>query len=118
MKMDAKFDDDMDMMEGMHEHMEHHKDKECKVMTMEEVGEELSKDFEDEIRDSKKYLHMAKIADKAGDYEDCHYLTEMAKDEFTHAYFIHSFMEEHGICIHEEHEKEFECLSETMKKFF
>lgn len=110
MKMDSKFEDEMmdEMLEG--------KGKKC--MTMEDVSEQLSKDFADEIADSRKYLHMAKVAEKADDYEDCHYLTEMAKDEYTHAYFIHSFMEEHDICIPEEQEKDFECLKETMKGFF
>lgn len=115
MKMDSKFEDDM-MGETL-EH-KHKKYKSSEIMSMEDVGEQLSKDFVDEIADSKKYFHMAKIAEKADDYEDCHYLTEMAKDEYTHAYFIHSFMMEHGICIPAEQKEEFECLTDTMKDFF
>lgn len=119
--MDERFEDDMEMhQKEHHEYMGHTdgKDKKCKMMTMEDVANELAGDFADEISDCKKYMHMAKVADKAGDYDDCHYLTEMSKDEYTHAYFIHSFMIEHDMCISEEHEKEFECLKETMKDFF
>lgn len=110
MKMDSKFEGEMmdEAFDG----------KKNKAMTMEDVAEQLSEDFAEEIADSKKYLHMAKVAEKADDYEDCHYLTEMAKDEYTHAYFIHSFMEEHDLDISEEQEKEFECLKDTMKGFF
>lgn len=114
MKMDSKFEDEMiDGMHGMYE-----EDKEGKMMTMEDVAEQLMENFADEIADSKEYFHMAKIADKFGDLEDCHYLTEMAKDEYTHAYFIHSFMMEHDMCIPEDHEKEFECLTNMMKDLF
>lgn len=113
MKMDSKFEDEM-----MDEVLESKENKMCKVMTMEDVVEQLTKDFTDEIADSKKYLHMAKVVEKADDYEDCHYLTEMAKDEYTHAYFIHNFMVERNIHIPEEQEEEFECLKETMKGFF
>lgn len=121
MKMDERFEDDMEMYQK--EHREHtgdidDKDKKHKMMTMEDVANELADDFADEISDCKKYMHMAKVADKSGDYDDCHYLTEMSKDEYTHAYFIHNFMVEHGICIPEEQEKDFECLKEKMKEFF
>lgn len=113
MKMDSKFEDDMAV-----DSVVKHREKKHKLMTMEDVANELSGDFEDEISDSKKYYHMAKIADRAGDDEDCHYLTEMAKDEYTHAYFIHNFMKEHDIHIPEEQEKAFEELTDMMKEFF
>lgn len=113
--MDSKFEDEM-----MDEASVKGKSKETfhNIMTMENVAETLAGDFADEISDSKKYLHMAKIADKAGNHEDCHYLTEMAKDEYTHAYFIHSFMVEHHMDVPKEQAEEFECLKETMKEFF
>lgn len=114
MKMDGKFMEDFAEDEGM----EVAAGKEHKSMTMEDVAHELKKGFADEIADSKKYHHMAKIAEKAHCEEDCHYLMEMAKDEYTHAYFIHNFMKEHDIHIPEEHEEEFEHLTEEMKGFF
>lgn len=116
MKMEFKekhtMDEDemMDMASDKHHH--------SKTMTMEDVAEQLQADFIDEIEDSKKYFHMSKIAYKAHCEEDCHYLTEMAKDEYTHAYFIHEFMKEHDMHISEEHEEAFEKLSERMKEFF
>lgn len=121
MKMDAKFNDDMDMeMDMEHKGMKDKgsKDKEHKYMTMDDVGKELAKDFEDEISDSKKYMYMAKIAEKAKDYNDHHYLMEMAKDEYTHAYFIHDFMVDHNIDIPEEQEEEFNKLRDMMKSLF
>ena len=91
---------------------------EKRMMTMEDVSECLEKDFGEEISDSKKYLCMAKIADNAGDYHDCHYLTEMAKDEYTHAYFIHDFMKRHDISIPEHLSKCYRELEEEMAQFF
>lgn len=88
------------------------------MMTMHDVSECLQKDFSEEIADAKKYLCMAKIADNAGDEHDCHYLLEMAKDEYTHACFIHEFMERHNVCIHEEHERCYCELKEEMAEFF
>lgn len=112
MKMDTKFDEDMEMDE-MHKH-----DKKDWVMTPDDVAKELSKDFADEISDSKKYHRMAKVMEKAGDHDDCHYLTEMAKDEYTHAYFIYNFMVDHDMHIPEEQEKDFKELKEKMGKYF
>ena len=92
---------------------EHHK-----MMTMADVSERLQENFADEIADAKEYLRMAKIADHADDHHDCHYLLEMAKDEYTHAVFIHDFMERHGIHIPEEQEEHFCELKEKMAEFF
>lgn len=112
MKMDTKFEEDMEMEDVMH----HGKSK--RLMTMEDVSEELKKDFTEEIADSKKYLCMSKIAENANCEETCCYLLEMAKDEYTHAYFIHDFMCEHDMHIPEEDKREFEKLKEKMKEFF
>lgn len=123
MKMDANFEDEIELEHG-HETVHTHsiygkgKDKKHKLMTMEDVAKQLSDNLSDEISDSRSYLCMANIAERANDYDDCHYLTEMAKDEYTHAYFIYKFMKEHDICIPEDQEKDFECLRETMKDFF
>lgn len=92
--------------------------KERKMMSMGDVAEALQNDFAEEIADSKKYLCMAKIADHADDHHDCHYLLEMAKDEYTHAAFIHDFMKRHDMCIPEEQEASFNELKETMAEFF
>lgn len=92
--------------------------KEHKMMTMSDVSKCLQKDFAEEMADAKKYLCMAKIADRADDHHDCHYLLEMAKDEYTHAMFIHDFMERHDLHIPEEHEECFHKLKEEMAEFF
>lgn len=113
MKIDDKFDEDMEVEEYVGG-----SGKKNKVMTMEDVVRDLKKDFAEEIADSKKYFCMSKTAEQAGRDEDSHYLLEMSKDEYTHAYFIHKFMEENDIHIPEEQMKEFEHLKEKMKKFF
>lgn len=114
--MDKKFEDDMDM--EVEEVFEGSDKKHHKFMSMDDVVRELRKDFPEEIADSKKYLCMAKVAEKAHNEDDCHYLLEMAKDEYTHAYFIHSFMEEHDIQVPEEQEEEFMRLKDKMREFF
>lgn len=99
-----------------HEHKEH---KRHKLMKLEDVIEQLQEDFAEEIADSKKYLCMAKAVERAGHSEEaCYYLTEMAKDEYTHANFIHSVMVKHDIELPEEQVKEYEELEEKMKEFF
>lgn len=89
-----------------------------KMMSMEDVSECLQKDFSEEIEDSKKYLCMAKIAESAGDYHDCHYLLEMAKDEYTHACFIRDFMLRHDMHISDVQECCYKKLEERMSEFF
>lgn len=89
-----------------------------KMLTMEDVSKHLQKEFPEELAGAKKYLCAAKIADNASDHHDCHYLLEMAKDEFTHAVFIHDFMERHGMSIPEVQEKCFVELKAEMAEFF
>lgn len=93
-------------------------DRHHKAMTMDDVSKELEDDFEDEIHDSKKYMHMSRVAEKHGDYEESYYLLEMSKDEFTHAEFIHDYLEEHDIDIPEELEEKYKKLEEEMAEFF
>lgn len=113
-----KMPDDELMDEAAHATHTAGKGKEHKLMTMADVSERLQENFADEIADAKEYLCMARIADHASDEHDCHYLLEMAKDELTHAMFIHDFMERHGIDIPEEQEECFGKLKEEMAEFF
>lgn len=110
MKMEDELMDDASL--------HHHKEGKHKMMTMSDVSECLQEDFSEEIADAKKYLCMAKIADSADDEHDCHYLLEMAKDEYTHAAFIYDFMERHDLCIPEEHKECYDKLKEEMAEFF
>lgn len=111
MKLDDRIDDDMldDKTEGKKGH---------KIMTMEDVAHELHKDFEGELSDCKRYMCMSRVADDAGAHHDSHYLLEMAKDEYTHACYIHDFLEKHDIDIPEAQEEEYKKLSEKMREFF
>lgn len=114
-KGDESLFDDKEVESTAHKVYGHKKEK---MMTMEDVSECLQKDFSEEIADAKKYLCMSKIAHNADDHHDCHYLLEMAKDEYTHACFIHEFMERHGLCIPEEHERCYKELEKEMAEFF
>lgn len=93
-------------------------DDKHKILTMDDVADNLEADFMDEISDSKKYMCMAKVADSAGNHHDCHYLLEMAKDEYTHARFIRGFMVEHNISIPEDQDKCYHKIEEEISKFF
>lgn len=92
--------------------------KDKKTMTMSDVADDLMEDFADEIADSKKYMRMAHVAESAKAYRDSHYLTEMAKDEYTHATYIRSFLKDHGIEIPEDQDEKYIDLREDMSKFF
>lgn len=113
MRMDDTVDD---MLDEIAYKGKRGKDK--KVMTMEDVVEELLEDFSDEIEDSKKYMHMAHVAESAQDHRDSHYLLEMAKDEYTHATYIRSFLKDHRIEVPGEQEEHYIRLREEMGKFF
>lgn len=49
----------------------------------------LSTHLKEEIKDAETYISMAKTAKDAGDSHMCKYLMAMAKDEYSHAKFIH-----------------------------
>lgn len=120
MKLDGNMDDDMMDDESMHKCNDavERKHSDCNMMTMKDVACGLSNDFGDEIADSKKYLRMAKIAEDARLYSDSHYLLEMARDEYTHARFIHRFMDKYGMCIPEDLEERYKWLEDEISKFF
>lgn len=107
-----------DMLDDMTAAKDWKKDDKHKITSMDDVTEELENDFADEIHDSKKYMRMSRVAEKHGDYDDSYYLLEMSKDEFTHAKFIHEYLEEHDIEIPEELEEKYEKLEEEMSEFF
>lgn len=88
------------------------------MYTMDDVAKELEKDFGEEIDDAKRYMCMAKVAKKSGDEETAHYLSEIAKDEYTHARYIKGYMEDHDMDIPEEHTKAYSTLKEKMARFF
>lgn len=89
-----------------------------KMLTMGDVSKHLANNFGEEIEDANKYLCMAKIADSADDDRDCHYLLEIAKDEFTHAWFIYDFMERHDMPMPEDLKEKYHKLEKEMSEFF
>lgn len=105
MKMDKAFYEDMSTEEKH------------KFTSMDDVITSLQCDLINEIADSHKYCQMAEAA-KENDSDAYKYFTEMAKDEYTHAYFIHNYLIEHDVFIPEEREVAFKELKEKMKSYF
>ena len=88
------------------------------MMTLEDITKKLHEDFPDEISDANTYLSMAECAYQMEHQELAHYLCEMAKDEFSHATFIHEYLKKTGIPIDEEDAMEWSKLEERFRKKF
>lgn len=73
-----------------------------KTMTIEDISKQLHEDFSDEIHDTNKYMDMAECAKQLGHDETAYYLSEIAKDEYSHACYIYMYLKEHGIAIDKE----------------
>lgn len=83
-----------------------------------DLGEHLSGHLKSEIEGFNGYMDMAEIADKKGDSELCEYLMQMAEDEYTHAYFIYKYMEEHCCTITSECREKYDCMCSRRMRFF
>lgn len=99
------------------DHEEKHHTKH-KMMTLYDITDKLYENFPDEINDANHYMDMAKSAHNMGHEELAHYLSEMAKDEYTHAMFIHHHLKESGIEMPEEWHKEWEELENRFRGYF
>lgn len=88
------------------------------MMSLSEITDKLYEQFPDEINDANHYMDMAKSAYDMGHEELAQYLCEIAKEEFTHAMFIHHHMKESGVEIPEEWNKEWEELENRFRKYF
>lgn len=92
--------------------------------TVKNVKENMQKKvverFHAEIADSKMYLEAATaMEDRDGtDANIVAGLYEMAKDEYSHAYFLKKYLDEHDIDIPEACEKNFKDLEVQIKKVF
>jgi ferritin len=88
------------------------------LMTMADITNKLHEEFEDEIEGANNYLSMAISAYEMEHLTLAEYLSAIAKDEFSHATFIHNFLEKSGVAISEEHAKAFKELEERFRKEF
>lgn len=88
-------------------------------MSVHDIKETFKKDFIDEVNDSNTYLDMAKAAE--GESSNEHFikgLYEMAKDEYTHAKFIHEMLVDWGCEIPENELMKWHMLKERVDRVF
>lgn len=88
------------------------------MMSLSEITENLYEEFPDEMEDANHYMDMSKSAYDMGHQELAYYLCEIAKDEFTHAKFIHHHLKESGVEISTEWHKEWEELENRFRQYF
>lgn len=89
-----------------------------KEMTFKDVIGKLKEDLCDEIKDTKKYLEMSKVAEHAGHGKAARYLHEIAKDEYSHATFIYEYLIEEGIEIPEKDSLKYQELKTMASRAF
>lgn len=83
-------------------------------MTMEEVHAKLVEELEDEIDSAVEYHQMALTMEDHGCGE-CFFLMQIAKDEMSHAKWIHDYAHRRGLPIAEEVEKRYKELEMAHK---
>lgn len=90
--------------EPHHSHEEKHYKEESHLgmYSLPDITHKLHEEFEDEISGANQYLDMANSAAHMNHHDLATALTMMAKDEYSHARFIHSFLKESGIAISDE----------------
>lgn len=90
---------EMDTAAVKYDKKEHHETAKHCMMSLSDITEKLHNDFQDEIDDANKYQDMANSAAKMGHCELADILCAMAKDEHSHAKFIHEFLKESGVTV-------------------
>lgn len=114
---------DKDEHNKMHheKHGEYEEDKTHKKhyrMSLAEITDKLHEEFEDEIEGANEYLNMANSAASMGHMDLADTLLAMAKDEFSHARFIHCFMKESGVHVSDEVHEDWKELENRFHKVF
>lgn len=86
----------------------------------EDMIEKVKERLHSEIADSKMYLDAAIAMENAdnADQEVVMGLYEMAKDEYSHAYFFKNYLDKHDIDIPESCEKSFKELEAHVHRVF
>ena len=86
--------------------------------SLERVKSYFSKELPDEIDGCCKYLDLAKVVDNAGNAEVARGLYEMARDEYTHAKFIHDHLIDWGCDIPQEEAMKYHQMKERIFRIF
>lgn len=72
------------------------------TMTIEDISKKLHEEFSEEIQGANMYMDMAEDAERLGHSETAYYLSEIAKDEYSHACYIYMYLNENNIPIDKE----------------
>lgn len=88
------------------------------TMTLADMQETFQEDLKDEIEDCNKYLDMAMAAEEMGQMELAHGLCEIAKDEYTHAEFLHKHLKHYGVEMPEMDRANYKKMKERVKSVF
>lgn len=86
--------------------------------THDEVAKHIHVRFMEEITSACGYLDMAENAEKMGRLDLAEGLCEMAKDEYTHAAFIESVMNDEHITMTDDEKKKYSDLERRIECFF
>lgn len=87
-------------------------------MTHDEIMKHLHTNFMDEVKDANKYCDMAENAERMCRPDLYEGLCEMAHDEYTHAEFICSVMQQEGESLTQDEETKWNELGSRMEAFF
>lgn len=87
------------------------------MMTKEEISKHIVEKMDHEIKGCSEYLDMCEKAQEMENYELAHGLSEMAKDEYTHAHFMFEYMAENNIDVPETSRHDFYALQKRIMAF-
>jgi ferritin len=88
------------------------------MMTLQDIIEDFKHEFMDEVNGANKYLDEGWAADEMHYRDLCTHLCAMAKDEYSHAKFIHQTLMRYGIEIPTEEQTAWTQLEERMHQLF
>lgn len=94
------------------------KDFSNKEKGMEKIKSYFSEEFSDEMKGCNEYADLAHQAKEAGDTTLAYGLYQMAKDEYTHAKFIHDYLIEWGCEIPEMEVSKYHQTKERISHIF
>jgi ferritin len=88
------------------------------VMSLQDITNKLIEEFPDEIEGANEYLDMAISAKEMSHNDLAMYLCEVAKDEFSHAKFIHHFLTRSGVSMSEDWKMAWSNLESRFRREF
>lgn len=86
--------------------------------SLSEITEKMHQEFDDEIEDANMYLDMAISANDMHHEELAYWLSAMARDEYSHASFIHHHIKASGVELSEKDSKAWKELEERFHREF